>query len=88
MLEIRVPIHRLHVAADAPAKGKANERALEYLRSKPGAEYGLAEIGAHLGMGERGARLILGKLVKAGKVKMSAPGVYAIGRPQLVAASQ
>ena len=70
----------------APAKGNANERALEYLRSKPGAEYGLADIGAHLGMGIRGARLILGKLVKAGKVKMSAPGMYAIGRPQLVAA--
>jgi hypothetical protein len=69
----------------APAKGKANERALEYLRSKPGAEYGLADIGAHLGMGVRGARLILGKLVKAGKIKMSAPGMYAIARSQLIA---
>jgi hypothetical protein len=69
-----------------PAKGKANERALEYLRSKPESERSLSEIAEHIGMGVKGARLILGKLKKAGKVKMSALGMYAIARPQLVAA--
>jgi hypothetical protein len=65
---------------------KANVRALEFLRSKPESEHALADIAGHIGMGVKGARLILGKLVKTGKVKMSAPGMYAIGRPQLVAA--
>jgi hypothetical protein len=61
-----------------PAKGKANERALAYLQGKPHAEHSLAEVGAHLGMGVQGARLVLGKLVKAGKVRMTAPGMYTV----------
>jgi len=70
-----------------PAKGKANERALEYLRHKPEAEHSLEDVAQHMGMGVKGARLILGKLIKAGKVRMSAPGMYVIGRPQLVASA-
>ncbi len=70
----------------APVKVKANERALEYLRTKSDSEHSLVEIAQHLGMGVQGARLILGKLRKAGKVRMSAPDMYVIGRPQLVAA--
>lgn len=58
--------------------GKANERALSFIRSKPDAEHSLADIAKHLGMGERGARLILGKLVKNGAIRMSAPGTYTI----------
>lgn len=59
-------------------KGKANERALEYLRSKPHDEHSLEAVGTHLGMGVKGARLILGKLVKQGKARMSAPGMYTV----------
>ncbi len=66
-----------HAALPA-GKKKANERALEYLRSKPQTEHSLDEIGQHLGMGVKGARLILGKLVKAGKARMSAPGMYTV----------
>lgn len=69
-----------------PAKGKTNDRIMELLRTKPEREYSLPEIAGHIGMGVQGARLALGKLVKAGHAKMSAPGMYAIGRPQLVAA--
>ena len=68
------------------AKGKVSDRIVELLRTKPEREYTLAEIAEHVGMGVRGARLSLGKLVKAGRAKMSAPGMYAIGRAQLVAA--
>jgi hypothetical protein len=75
------------VTQSVGAPQKAHERALEYLRSKPDSERSLAEIAAHLGMGLQGARLTLGKLKKAGKVKMTAPNMYAIGRPLLVAAS-
>jgi hypothetical protein len=67
-------------------KGKAHERALEYLGTKPESERSLSDIAAHLEMGLQGARLILGKLKKAGKVRMTAPNMYAIERPQLVAA--
>lgn len=74
-------------AADSsPAKGKVNERIIQLLQTKPEREYSLEGIAEHLGMGVKGARLMLGKLLKAGRVKMSAPGMYAIGRPQLVAA--
>jgi len=59
-------------------QGKANDRAVEFLQRSPASEYSLSDIGLHLGIGERGARLILGKLVKAGKVAMSAPGMYRI----------
>jgi hypothetical protein len=68
------------------SKGKAGDRILELLRTKPEREYSLAEIAKHIGIGTQYARLTLGKLVKAGRAKMSAPGMYAIGRPQLVAA--
>jgi hypothetical protein len=67
-------------------KEKASDRILELLRRKPEREYSLAEVAEHIGMGTRGARLTLGKLVKAGRAKTSAPGMYAIGRLQLVAA--
>ncbi len=69
-----------------PAKGKTSDRIIELLRTRPEREYSLAEIAEHIGMGVRGARLSLGKLVKVGRAKMSAPGMYAIGRPQLAAA--
>jgi hypothetical protein len=68
-------------------KIKANERALEYLQSKPHGEHSLADVGEHLGMGIKGARLILGKLVKSGKVRMSAPGMYTVTPFQLTAVS-
>jgi hypothetical protein len=69
-----------------PVQGKLNDRIMELLRTKPEREYSLAEIATHMRTGPQGARLALGKLVKAGKAKVSAPGMYAIGRPQLVAA--
>jgi hypothetical protein len=69
-----------------PAKAKASDRIVDLLRTKPEREYSLKEIAEHIGMGVRGARLSLGKLVKSGRAKMSAPGMYAIGKPQLVAA--
>lgn len=67
-------------------KGKVGDRILELLRTKPEREYSLAEVAKHIGMGTQYARLTIGKLVKAGSAKMSAPGMYAIARPQLVAA--
>jgi hypothetical protein len=74
-------------AADSmPAKGKVNDRIIELLRTKPEREHSLEEISQHIGTGVKGARLTLGKLVKAGRARMSAPGMYAIGRPQLAAA--
>jgi hypothetical protein len=76
----------MKASASVPAKGKANDRIIDLLRTKPEREYSLAEIAEHVGMGVKGARLTLGKLLKAGRVKMSAPGMYTIGRPQLVAA--
>ncbi len=69
-----------------PPKGKANERAIDLLRSGKKADYGLMEIGAHLGMGMQGARLILGKLIKAGKVEKTAHEAYRIPQPKLVSA--
>lgn len=73
-------------ADSAPVKGKVNERIIQLLQAKPEREYSLETIAEHLGMGVRGARLSLGKLLKTGRVKISAPGMYAIGKPQLVAA--
>ena len=75
----------LHAASPEPQKVKVNERIMELVRTKPEREYSLAQIAEHLGMGTRGARLALGKLLKAGKVKLSAPGMYAIERHQLAA---
>lgn len=68
-----------------PARGKMGDRIIELLRTKPEREYAPAEIAGHIGVGVQVARLILGTLRKGGKVKMSAPGMYAITRPQLVA---
>ncbi|HEX4784725.1 MAG TPA: hypothetical protein VH350_10305 [Candidatus Sulfotelmatobacter sp.] len=65
-------------SAAPAAKAKANERAVEYLQTQPHAEHSLEAVGQHLGMGIKGARLILGKLVKAGTVRMSAPGMYTV----------
>ncbi len=67
-------------------KGKVGDRIIELLRTKPERDYSLSEVAEHAGMGIRGARLALGKLVKAGRAKVNGPGMYAIARPQLVAA--
>ena len=67
------------LTADAPqAKGKAHERAVEYLQLQPHAEHSLESLAQHLGMGIKGTRLTLGKLIKAGKVRMSAPSMYTV----------
>lgn len=63
-----------------PVKKKANERAEEYLHSQPLAEHSLESVGHHLGIGLKGTRLILGKLVKAGKARVSAPGMYTVNQ--------
>jgi ribosomal protein S25 len=63
----------------------ASDRIIELLRTKPEREYSPEEIAQHIGVGVQVARLILGTLRKSGKVKISAPGMYAIGRPLLVA---
>jgi hypothetical protein len=76
-----------NIGSTLPVKVKANERAIDLLRSGKKADYGLMEIGSHLGMGEQGARLIIGKLVKAGKVEKTAHQTYRIPQPKLVAAS-
>jgi hypothetical protein len=57
---------------------KANVRALAFLQSKPGSEYSLTDVATHLGIGPRGTRLILGKLVKANQVRLSAPDTYTV----------
>ena len=73
------------VAESRGPRTKANELAIEILESKKTGECSLEDMALHLGMGVKGARLILGKMVKAGKLQMSAPGMYKIARPQLVA---
>ncbi len=72
------PIWKPPAPSVSQAKGKAHERAVDYLQTQPNAEHSLESVGHHLGMGIKGARLILGKLVKAGKVRMSAPGMYTV----------
>ncbi len=69
----------------ASQKGTTNGRILQFLQGKSDGEYSLAEIAGHIGIGERGARLLIGKLVKAGRVKMSAPGMYRGVAPWAVA---
>lgn len=64
------------------APGRASDRAVEFLRSKPGAEFPVAVVGTHIGMGTKGARLVLGKLAKAGKIEKSGHDVYRFARPQ------
>ena len=66
--------------------GAFSDRAVELLKTKPEREYSLKEIADHLGKGVIGTRLNLERLVRAGRVRMSAPGMYAIGKPQLMAA--
>jgi hypothetical protein len=67
-------------------KGKASDLILELLRSKPDHERSVAEIAEHIGVGVQVASMVLGTLRKGGKVRMTAPDMYVIGRPQLVAA--
>ena len=69
-----------------PTQGKASERIIELLRTKPEREHSSAEIATHLGVAVPVVSMVLGQLRKSGKVKISAPGMYAIARPQLVAA--
>lgn len=66
--------------------GKTQDRVLEFLGRTPASEYSAGDIASNLGIGQRGARLMLGRLRKAGKVSMSAPGMYRIG-PSPFAAS-
>jgi hypothetical protein len=66
-------------------KGKAADQIVELLRSKPEHEYPLEEVAKHTGLGVKFARLTLGKLMKAGRVRMTAPATYLIGRPLLAA---
>lgn len=74
------------IEASAPPKRKTGDVIMEVLRAKPEREYSLEEIAQKAGIGVKFARLTLGKLLKANRVRMSAPGMYVIGRPQLVAA--
>jgi hypothetical protein len=69
------------------SKEKTSDRILELLRNKPDGEFSNKEIAEHIGIRFSVTNLVLGQLRKKGKVKMTAPGIYAIGRPQLVAAS-
>ncbi len=75
----------LATQSSGPPK-KANERAMDFLRSGKKSEYTLTDIGGQLGMGTQGARLILGKLVKAGRVEKTPHETYRIPIPKLVAA--
>jgi hypothetical protein len=68
-----------------PPKGKAGDVIMEVLRAKPEREYRLEEIALFTGLGVKFVRLTLGKLLKAGRVKMIAPGTYVISKPQLAA---
>lgn len=65
---------------------KTSDRIVELLRSKPEREHSADEIAKHLGQNAKVTAMVLGQLRKSGKVKMTAPGMYATGKPQLVAA--
>lgn len=69
-----------------PSKVKTSDRILELLRTKPEREYSSAEIAKHLGVSVSVASMILGQLRKSTRIRTTAPGMYAIGRPQLIAA--
>jgi hypothetical protein len=69
------------------SKAKTSDRILELLRSKPDREFSNKEIADHIGARFSVTNLVLGQLRKKGKVKMTAPGTYAIGRPPLIATS-
>jgi len=69
----------------AEPKERAIDRALQYLQAKPLAEHSLADVARFLQMGEKGARLTLGKIVKAGDARMTAPGMYTV-EPSVLAA--
>jgi len=79
------PTTTLSSGAAPTPKGKAGDRIMEVLRAKPDREYQLAEIAELAELGAKFVRLNLGKLIKAGRVRMSAPGTYVIARPLLVA---
>lgn len=81
-----LPKPTVEAAVPVPPKRKAADVIMEVLRAKPDREYSLEEIAEKAGIGVKFARLTLGKLLKANRVRMSAPGMYVIGRPQLVAA--
>lgn len=78
-------VAKLPSGQSGSTKVKASERIIELLRTKPEREYSLVEIAKHLWVSVSVASMILGQLRKSGKIKMSAPGMYAIGKPQLVA---
>jgi predicted transcriptional regulator len=80
------PIAEAPTATATQPKRKARDIILELLRTKPEREYHLAEISEGTSLGIKFVRLVLGQLLKAGLVRMSAPGMYVIQRPQLVAA--
>jgi hypothetical protein len=69
-------------AATEPASvaGKASDRAVAFMSSKPGTAFAVADVGAHIGMGTKGARLVLGKLAKAGKIEKSGVDLYRVQR--------
>ncbi len=68
-------------------KAKASDRALQFIQAKRNMEHSLEDIARHLGMGKNGTRLTLGKLVKAGKIRTSAPGMYTAEPLRLAAVS-
>jgi hypothetical protein len=72
----------------ATPKGKTSDRILELLRSKPEREFAIKDVADHIGTSFQITNLVLGQLRKKGKVKMSAPGMFAIVRPQLMAVAQ
>jgi hypothetical protein len=76
---------QITAADSAPSRGKAGDRIMEVLRTKPEREYPLKEIAQRAELGVNFTRLTLGKLLKASRVRMTAPGMYAVGRPLLVA---
>ena len=76
------------VTSEQPVSVKATDRIVELLRAKPEREFSAVEIAQHLGVGVSVANMVLGQLRKASKVKMSAPGMFAIARPQLMAVAQ
>jgi hypothetical protein len=69
-----------------PSKDKTSDLILELLRTKPEREYSVSEIAEHVGKDSHVVSMVLGTLRKSAKVRLSAPGMCAIGRPQLTAA--
>lgn len=78
--------NKVEAAPDSKPKASVADRVIDLLKAKPEREYSLNEIAQHLGIGSAGTRLSMGRIVKSGRVRMSTPGMYVIGKPQLVAA--